>query len=111
MNQIPKIVAYIPLALPLLGIAVAIPLIMRKVPPNWWYGFRTRKTLSNRDIWYEANYLGGVNMVVGGVAALIINAAVYLTAPPEVSIPVGCIVAALSMGIAASVSLGQVRKL
>ena len=38
---------------------MAIPLILRKIPRNGAYGFRTPKTLSNDELWYKANaYFG-----------------------------------------------------
>ncbi len=67
------ITRYIPFALPLISIVVAFPLVMQKVPPNWWYGFRTRKTLADPDVWYRANYLGGVGLLYAGVVSLGIN--------------------------------------
>jgi hypothetical protein len=36
----------------LLLCVLAIPMILKKVKPNFWYGFRVRKTLENPDIWY-----------------------------------------------------------
>lgn len=40
-------------------IIVAVPLMLRKVPPNCWYGFRTRKTMTDPVVWYKANrFLG-----------------------------------------------------
>ena len=43
----------------LLMIGLAIPLILGKVPPNSWYGFRIRLTLDDPEIWYPANRYGG----------------------------------------------------
>lgn len=38
---------------------VSLPLIFRKVPRNPIYGYRTRATLSDDELWYEANaYFG-----------------------------------------------------
>jgi uncharacterized membrane protein len=49
---------------------------MEKVPPNYLYGFRTKKTLSNKEIWYKANkYMGKDLLVIGlilSVGALIL---------------------------------------
>ncbi len=43
----------------LLFILIAIPLILRRVPPNPVYGFRTRTTLTDNYNWYETNaYFG-----------------------------------------------------
>jgi uncharacterized membrane protein len=47
-------------------IALGIPLKRGKVPPNVWYGFRTRKTLSNPEIWYAVNRVTGQDMIVAG---------------------------------------------
>ena len=47
-------------------IGMSIPLIMRKVPPNAFYGCRTRKTLSDPKIWYEANHISGKDFCISG---------------------------------------------
>jgi uncharacterized membrane protein len=39
----------------LLMVALAIPLLLDKVPPNPWYGFRVPSTLSDPVVWYKAN--------------------------------------------------------
>ena len=51
-----------------LFIALGIPLKRGKVPPNIWYGFRTRNTLSNKEIWYSVNRATGEDMVRGGAS-------------------------------------------
>ena len=61
-------------AAPLLAvfnIAISVPLILRKVPPNLLYGFRTRKTMSDPRIWYAANALGGKNLVVASMVTIL----------------------------------------
>lgn len=52
-------------------IGISIPLIMRKVPPNSFYGCRTRKTLSDPKIWYEANYISGIDFCIGGLIVFV----------------------------------------
>ena len=53
---------------------LCIPLVLKLVPPNWLYGFRTRKTLSSPDIWYPANVFAGYALMVAtAVTALIIS--------------------------------------
>ena len=69
--------------LPVITIAISIPLVLRKVPPNVWYGFRTRKTLSDTALWYEANYRGGVNLIIASVIALIARAIFTQILEPE----------------------------
>jgi uncharacterized membrane protein len=47
--------------------AIAIPLMLRKVPRNFVYGFRTPATLSDDRIWYEANAYFGTRLVLASV--------------------------------------------
>ncbi len=58
MREAPPAVEFISILLPIINILISLPLILKLVPPNRWYGFRTRKMLSNAEIWYEANYKG-----------------------------------------------------
>ena len=51
----------------LLFIGLSIPLILGRVPPNSFYGCRTRKTLSDPKIWYEANRISGKDFLISGV--------------------------------------------
>ena len=52
---------------------IAVPLILRKVPRNVVYGFRTRATLDNDFVWYEANaYFGKLFLIGSLVSALLI---------------------------------------
>ncbi len=64
------LVAYV---LPGLGIVFGIPMALRFVPPNPFYGYRTRKTFSSQDIWYRANRFCGWAMVISGFLALCHN--------------------------------------
>ncbi len=57
----------------LLFSGLAIPLILRRIKPNAWYGFRVEQTLHDPEVWYEANayagkYMLGVGLVTSGVA-------------------------------------------
>lgn len=58
-----------------LFLLLAIPLILRKIPRNSLYGFRTLKTLKSDRVWYEANFFFGWGMVFSSLtsaAAIII---------------------------------------
>ena len=46
---------FLNLVVGLLIVGLSIPLIRRRVKPNRLYGFRTPKTMSSEQIWYEAN--------------------------------------------------------
>ena len=50
---------------------ISAPLIMRKVPPNSFYGCRTRKTLSDPKIWYEANHISGIDLCIAGLTVFV----------------------------------------
>lgn len=88
MSAHPEFVRYIPFGLPVVTIAIALPLVMEKIPPNLWYGFRTRKTLSDPVIWYRANYLGGMDLLFAGIIAILINTVVAVTVDPTWALPI-----------------------
>jgi uncharacterized membrane protein len=51
-----------------LFIGLGIPLLFDRVPPNFWYGCRARKTLSNVEIWYAVNRVTGRALLFGGIS-------------------------------------------
>jgi hypothetical protein len=55
----------------LLLVGLSIPLLLTKIPPNGWYGFRTRLTLSDPRIWYPVNAWGARRLLWIGAATLI----------------------------------------
>ena len=56
---------------PLILIPISIPLVKNKIKPNHLYGFRTRKTLSNEAIWYQANAYAGRLLLRASLITLI----------------------------------------
>jgi uncharacterized membrane protein len=58
------------LASAFLIIAFAIPLWMRRVPPNRFYGVRTRATLADQALWYDVNARCGQDLLISGVLFL-----------------------------------------
>jgi hypothetical protein len=67
------------LAVDALAVALAIPLLMRKVPRNRLYGFRTRSTLADDRVWYEANAYFAVRLVVLSVFSALVLWGVWAT--------------------------------
>lgn len=61
-----------------LMVALSIPLIQRRVPPNWLYGFRTPKTLKHPDIWYPANAYAGKWLLGMGIFGGMVSGITYL---------------------------------
>ena len=57
------------IAFPALTFALGIPLILRVIPPNRFYGFRTTTSYSSADAWYQINFATGLALVVAGVVA------------------------------------------
>jgi hypothetical protein len=57
------------LALDLLMVVLAIPLILRRVRRNVVYGFRTCATLADDFVWYEANAHFGRGLVVSSLVS------------------------------------------
>ncbi len=51
----------------LLVVGLSVPMILRRVKPNLWYGFRTAKTLADEEVWYAANAYSGRLLLVMGV--------------------------------------------
>ena len=55
---------------PVVTILTAVPLVVGWVPRNGWYGFRTARTLASDAVWYRANRIGGIVVIVAGAAWL-----------------------------------------
>ncbi len=55
--------------------AVTVPMIRRRVKPNPTYGFRIPKTLSDEQVWYDANAYAGRLLFASGAAQAIVAAA------------------------------------
>jgi len=58
-------------------IAMSIPLIMGKVPPNGMFGVRVRKTIENEELWYRANAYFGKDFLIASTLVLALCIALY----------------------------------
>ena len=94
-----------------LFIALAIPLILRKVPPNVVYGYRTRATLANDAIWYDANAHFGRGLLIACAISGVLAAIAYALRPPAPFIPLAVVVFVLPPLIAAIATARYVRHL
>jgi hypothetical protein len=90
--------------------AVSVPMILGRVPPNCIYGFRTRRTLSNPDIWYPANRFAGCALLLAAGLSL---GLVWLLPASALARPgalLAVIVAPLAFSVIASfLYLGRIR--
>ena len=90
-------------------IAVAsIPIMLNLVPPNRLYGFRTRQTLANRELWFRANRFAGFACFI----AAGISAGIFVAHPEYASgrSLAGLIVFAVPLVIALGASFAYVRR-
>jgi SdpI/YhfL family protein len=53
--------------LPALMLGLGIPLALRLVPPNRFYGYRTGPTFASTEAWYQINFATGVALIAAGV--------------------------------------------
>lgn len=53
-------------------IGLGIPLLRRRVRPNPLYGLRSRETLADEAVWYEANARLGLGQIVLGTGLLLL---------------------------------------
>ena len=53
---------------------LAIPMVLKLVPPNSAYGFRTAQTFASSAAWYKGNFFAGAIAMLVSIAAA---AAVY----------------------------------
>ena len=62
-------------SMPLLLIALGLPLAFRLVPRNWLYGMRSPRTLlTTEETWYRQNVITGVAFVMVGTVWLVVLA-------------------------------------
>jgi len=66
---------------PLLILALSIPMILDRVPPNGAYDFRTPKTLESDEVWYPANRAAGWFMLAAAVMSMCFNLALWWAFP------------------------------
>lgn len=51
-------------AFPILAALYALPLVFGWIGPNAIYGFRNRRTRSDRTLWYRANRIAGIAILI-----------------------------------------------
>lgn len=61
------------LGLGALFIIIGLPLMLNRVGPNAFYGYRTPATMNNPDIWYPVNALTGKYLAITGGAVILLG--------------------------------------
>jgi uncharacterized membrane protein len=54
---------------------LAIPLILRRVPPNALYGVRTKASFASVADWYRINAIGGRYLILSGIVIMAVGIA------------------------------------
>lgn len=76
-------------------VLAAVPLILRWVPPNRWYGFRLPGARLDPQLWYEVNAVGGKLFAGAMVICLAVNLLLLWKGPQGVRHYLGWINAGL----------------
>lgn len=64
----------VPGLLAFLFIVIGLPLVFRKIKPNFFYGYRLSSyVIGNDDIWYRVNEIGGKHLVIIGCLVAVIS--------------------------------------
>jgi len=100
-----------PIVMTVFLLGAGIPLAMRKVPMNLFYGFRVPKTMSSPEIWYEANYNTGVNMITASGVTLLVWAGCFLIGGGALAAFVAVPVTVVTQAAGLIVSFVQLSKL
>ena len=97
------------------SILISIPLVLRKIGPNVVYGYRTRATLSDPALWYEANALFGRRLIAASLVSAL--AALFLARPgllaPDAFLPVSVVLLGAPVAVAGVMTsrfVGRVTK-
>lgn len=92
---------------------VSVPLLLGKIPPNGWYGFRVPSTLFNETLWYKVNRYAARWMLLSGIVT--VAGAVGLYFVPGLSVDTYAwlllLVFALPFGVGLVFSFRYLRRL
>ena len=82
--------------------ALSVPLVLHRVEPNWFYGFRTTRTLSSPEVWYPANAFAGRALLIAAIASLAATWLVPAPAYATVWVPLLICLGPLALAVIAS---------
>lgn len=86
-------------------VALSIPLLLEKIPPNGLYGFRTQSTLGNPTIWYAVNKFAAKRLIVAGLSCAVAATGLYVL--PGMSIDTYALGCLAVFGVVLGVGLWQ----
>jgi len=67
-------------------IVIGLPLVFRKIKPNFFYGYRLSSfVIGNDDVWYRINEIGGKHLIIiGSIIAVISISAIFFIGHSEI---------------------------
>ena len=87
----------------LLLTVLSVPMIFRKIPPNYWYGFRVKATLENEEVWYPANEYAGKGLFWVGIGTVVAAVALFLVPITNVGVYASAVGGIVIVGLAVAV--------
>lgn len=90
---------------PALIVAVGVPLALGKIPPNGVYGYRTARSLSSPELWYQLNRLAGLSLAGAGLLALAAVCLIWLLLDVSLVTKMMLSMAALTLAALAGVAV------
>jgi uncharacterized membrane protein len=112
MHPAPRVVVVIVILLPLLLLGLSVPMVLGRVQPNLWYGVRTPKTLASKEIWYRANRLGGVYLIVATLIALAVwGLLAFIPLNSALRAPLCILILVASTTIAMAMLMARLRRM
>lgn len=102
------LLAYVHIGIALLLAGLSVPLILRKIPMNHFYGVRFPQAFKSDKAWYEINAFGGKAMLLSTVPILLVGLYGVLQEPRHYSLT-GAAVVAVSVMIACLASYIKAR--
>jgi uncharacterized membrane protein len=94
--------------------AAGVPLMLRRVAPNRWYGIRLRSTLADEGTWYEVNERSGRDLLLVGVAVVVLSLLAPIVLPrwrPEWRVLLVAFVLIVGLASTTTRAVGHARRL
>jgi len=83
--------------------ALGVPLAMRRIGPNAWYGFRVGRALEDESAWFAANAASGRCLAFTGAAIIL---AATLNAILATNIAIAALINGLVMTLGIIIAMG-----
>jgi len=92
-------------------IAFCIPLVLRMIGPNGWYGFRFGRALEDAEQWYEVNRTGAFCVIGTLVVCIVAKQLFAIQSPLSASVQKnGSVIDSIAFGIGIVLTLLMTRK-